>query len=70
MYYLPRDAVETTTWFDTKQLNAMTNTLCVGTTGYLTAHENENNGTSLRICATIMIAVRGSRVDTSNIAGI
>ena len=70
VYYLPRDAVETTTWFDTKKLNAMTNTLCVGTTGYLTAHENEANGTSLRVCATIMIAVRGSRVDTSNIAGI
>ncbi len=70
VYYLPRDAVESTTWFDTKKLNAMTNTLAIGTTGYLTTNEGAENATSVRICATLMLAVRGSRVDNSAITGI
>lgn len=70
VYYLPRDAVESTTWFDTKKLNTMTNTLCVGTTGYLTQNEDAANGTGVRVNATLMLAVRGSRVDPSAITGI
>lgn len=70
VYYLPRDAVETASWFDTKKLGELKNTLAVGTTGYVTEGGGTANGTQLRICATLMLAVRGSRVDTSNITGI
>lgn len=70
IYYLPRDAVESTNWFDTKKLAGLVNTLVVGTTGFLTNKEGEAGGTKLRICATMMLAVRGSRVDTSAITGI
>lgn len=70
VYYLPRDAIESITWFDTKKLSSMLNTLAVGTTGYLTSGEGTSNGTNLRINATMMLAVRGARVDTSPITGI
>lgn len=70
VYYLPRDAVESITWYDTKKLSSMLNTLAVGTTGYLTAGESSANGTNLRINATLMLAVRGARVDVSDITGI
>lgn len=70
VYYLPRDAVESTTWTDTKKLSGLVNTLVVGTTGYVTNNGGAANGTKVRICATMMLAVRGSRVDNSDIAGI
>lgn len=70
VYYLPRDAVESATWFDTKKLNELKNTLVVGTTGYVTDKGGAENGTKIRICATMMLAVRGSRVDNSTITGI
>lgn len=70
VYYLPRDAIESITWYDTKKLSAMLNTLAVGTTGYLTSGESAANGTNMRINATLMLAVRGARVDVSEITGI
>ncbi len=69
IYYLPRDAIESITWYDTKKLSSMLNTIAIGTTGYLTSHSGEANGTSLRVNATMMLAVRGARVDTSQITG-
>lgn len=70
VYYLPRDAVESITWFDTKNLSTMLNTLAVGTTGYLTSNSAATNGTTIRINATMMVAVRGVRVDTTTVQGI
>lgn len=70
VYYLPRDAVESITWYDTKKLNVMLNTLAVGTTGYLTSGSGTSNGTNMRVSASLMLAVRGARVDTSSITGI
>lgn len=69
-YYLPRDAVESTTWYDTKKLASMLNTIAIGTTGYLTNGSATPNGTSMRVNATLMLAVRGARVDNSDITGI
>lgn len=67
VYYLPRDSVEALNWYDTKKLNVLLNTLAVGTTGYLTTHAGETDGTSMRVSASLMLAVRGARVDTSQI---
>lgn len=70
VYYLPRDAIESITWYDTKKLNVMLNTLAVGTTGFLSTNDGVENGTSMRVTASLMLAVRGARVDTSSITGI
>lgn len=70
IYYLPRDAIESSTWYDTKKLGAMLNTIAIGTTGYLTSGSGNTNGTSMRVNATLMLAVRGARVDNSSITGI
>lgn len=69
-FYLPRDAVESINWYDTKKLNVMLNTIAVGTTGYLTEGSGSSKGTSMRVTASLMLAVRGARVDTSSITGI
>lgn len=70
IYYLPRDAVESINWFDTKNLASMLNTIAIGTTGYLTNGSGTVGGTSMRVNATLMLAVRGARVDNSAITGI
>lgn len=70
IYYLPRDAIESITWYDTKKLASMLNTIAIGTTGYLTNGSGTPGGTSMRVNATLMLAVRGARVDNSAITGI
>ena len=65
IYYLPRNAIESIQWFDTKDLSKMINTLSFGYQGVLAAE-----GTiALSVTASIMCAFRGSRLDTRAVSG-
>lgn len=60
-YYLPRGAIETSQWFDTKDLSKLIPTLAFGAAGYASTA-----GTfGLSVTATLMLAFRGTRVDTT-----
>lgn len=64
-YYLPRNAIETIQWFDTKDLSKMINTLSFGYLGVIAAQGN----VALSVTASIMCAFRGSRLDTRAVTG-
>lgn len=64
-YYLPRNAIESIQWFDTKDLSKMINTLSFGYQGVISGA-----GTvALSVTASIMCAFRGSRLDTRTVTG-
>lgn len=64
-YYLPRNAIESIQWFDTKDLSKMINTITFGYNGVVAAA----GAVALSVTASIMCAFRGSRLDTRAITG-
>lgn len=68
VYYLPRNAIETSQWYDTKKLGAMLNTLAYGYVGSITS----TTPSPLQFTVTLSAncAFRGSRLDTTVATGI
>lgn len=64
-YYLPRNAIESIQWFDTKDLTKMINTLAFGYQGVIATA----GAVALSLTASIMCAFRGSRLDTRSVTG-
>lgn len=68
VYYLPRNAIETSQWYDSKKLGAMLNTLAFGYVGSIASQ----NPSSMQFTVTLSAncAFRGSRLDTTTATGI
>ena len=68
VYYLPRNAIETSQWYDSKKLSAMLNTLSFGYVGSIASQSPQSMQFTVTLSANC--AFRGSRLDTTTATGI
>lgn len=68
VYYLPRNAIETSQWYDTKKLGAMLNTIAFGYVGSIASQSPSSMQFTVTLSANC--AFRGSRLDTTTATGI